>query len=428
MPNYIVDPNTGIKVPTVGVDPGEDYAVNVSDALTKLSALTHTGASNLDGIQIPTQGLNINEDLSFQSNNATNFRSTRYVDQPASLVGVGDIDCVYFENGDLWINDGTGTPIQITSGGLVNSTTTNNYNVLDISANRTINPTDSDIVFSADSTANNIIVTLPLASDVPKGRFYFVKDRLGTSETHAITINPNGSDTIDGLATYVIHDNYAVVCLVRDSSSNWLLFAFDKKVYDTVANIKFNAASSVTFEDTGLLQFNNTGNIDFAGAGAIDFEVAGQINFNTSPGFITMNGGGQIDVSGGPAAIILGADGVINNPGISKLTGVVGLGARSVSASATIETDPTSNAKTVILVNTNTNSVTLGLPSVIDATPGMILIIKDVTGNATSKNITVTPKAAELLEGLNASKLILTNWGSLSLISNYPTAQSWSII
>ena len=45
MANYTVDPITGIKIPTVGEDPGPDYATNISSA-----------SSSLDVCQMPTCG------------------------------------------------------------------------------------------------------------------------------------------------------------------------------------------------------------------------------------------------------------------------------------------------------------------------------------------------------------------------------------
>lgn len=196
MANYNTDATMGLLIPIPGVDPGEEYAVLISDDLNKIASHTHTGASNSDGNKIPTAGLNINADISVQSNNITNSRSIRFIDQSSSLIGPGDLDCIYFENGNLWINNGSATPIQITSGNLVNVTSTNNYKVLDISTNHTINSSDTDILFSCNTIIGNVIITLPLASSVPIGRFYIVKDTSGTSETHSITVNANSTDTL----------------------------------------------------------------------------------------------------------------------------------------------------------------------------------------------------------------------------------------
>ena len=403
MANYISDPILGLSIPIPGLDPGEEYAVLISNDLGRIATHTHTGSSNLDGYQIPTAGLNINEDLSTQSNNITNLRSTRYIDQPSSLVGVGDLDCVYFQNGDLWINNGDGTPIQITSGGLVNTTSSNNYNVLDINSNHAINFTDTDIAFSVDCRSNTVSVTLPLATDVPNGRFYFLKDTYGASESFAITLIANGTDTVDGEATYVIHDNFASLCVVKDTATSWMLFLDDKKVYDKPTDIKFNAASSITFADEGT--------IDFTGPAAISMPDDDSI--------ITISGAGSIR---------LGDTASIYNQGATYLTGTLALETVLVSTTPYfIPILPVDGANVVILVDTSTLAISITLPDVSVLNPGAVIIIKDLSGNAASKNITVGSDF-DPIEGLIATKKIVTNFGSLTLISAYPNSSSWVMI
>lgn len=413
MANYDTDTTMGLLIPIPGVDPGEEYAYLISNDLARIANHTHTGPSNLDGYQVPTAGLNINEDLSTQSNNITNLRSTRYIDQPSSLVGVGDLDCVYFQNGDLWINNGDGVPIQITSGGLVNTTSSNNYNVLDISSNHAINFTDTDILFSVDCRSNTVSVTLPLAADVPNGRFYFLKDTYGASETFAITLVANGTDTVDGDATYVIHDNYASFCVVKDTSTSWVLFLDDKKVYDKPTDIKFNDDSSLMFVQNG----------------AINFEGPGIISMDDPDSLITLTDGGEISLSSNSETsnIRLTSAGNIINPGYSLLTGIIGMDNVVVTTTPySIIERPIDGGKGIILVNTATLAITLNLPSCADV-PGMFLVIKDMSGNATYKNITVTPHTTDLIEGLNKVILIPTNYGSLTLFCDADNS-NWVII
>ncbi len=413
MANYDTDTTMGLLIPIPGVDPGEEYAYLISNDLARIANHTHTGASNLDGYQVPTAGININEDLSTQSNNITNLRSTRYIDQPSSLVGVGDLDCVYFQNGDLWINNGDGVPIQITSGGLVNTTSSNNYNVLDISSNHAINFTDTDILFSVDCRSNTVSVTLPLAADVPNGRFYFLKDTYGASETFAITLVANGTDTVDGDATYVIHDNLASLCVVKDTATSWLLFLDDKKVYDKPTDIKFNDDSTLRFSQYG----------------AINFEAPALISMNDPDSLINFTDGGEISMSSTTETsnIRMTSAGNIISPGYSLLTGIIGMSSISVTTTPySIIERPIDGGKTIIMVTTSTLAITLNLPDCSDV-DGMILIIKDVSGNASYKNITVAPHTTDLIEGLNKVKLIATNYGSLTLFC-LGASNNWMMI
>jgi len=72
------DPNMGFTNPTPGVttggSPSYTYANNISSALTTIGAHNHTpGGSN--GVQVPTAGLNINADLTFNGNSATDVNN-----------------------------------------------------------------------------------------------------------------------------------------------------------------------------------------------------------------------------------------------------------------------------------------------------------------------------------------------------------------
>lgn len=256
MANYSTDPITGILVPTPGVDPGPEYAQLVSNALFTLAHLKHTGEANQDGYQIPSAGINFDEDISAQGNDLTNLRSTRYNDQSFTLNGAGDLDCVYFKDGDLWINNGSGTPVQVTAGSLVNATVGSNYVTVETSNNITIDPTDTTVVIAVDTSTNTITVTLPLASDVSPGRFFLIKDATGDGATRHITVNPNGADTIDETSTWIIRENYAAIGLVADGNSNWYLFQYNRKIYN---------AEDIKLENGSNLRGDSTSGIVLAG-------------------------------------------------------------------------------------------------------------------------------------------------------------------
>lgn len=114
MANITISPNMNLPVPTVGVDPGPDWATNVDACLNAIDSHDHTPSQ---GVAIPPQGLNINSDLTFQAHNATALRSVRFNPNGSPLNGAGDIGCIYESGVDLWYNDGGGNQIQLTSGG-----------------------------------------------------------------------------------------------------------------------------------------------------------------------------------------------------------------------------------------------------------------------------------------------------------------------
>jgi hypothetical protein len=120
MANFNLSPNMNLPIPTIGVDPGPDWASNINASLTILDAHNHDISS---GVQITPAGLNINSDLTFGVNNATMVRSVRFFPNLIPLSPITnplDIGCIYESGVDLWYNDGNGNEIQLTSHGGIN--------------------------------------------------------------------------------------------------------------------------------------------------------------------------------------------------------------------------------------------------------------------------------------------------------------------
>jgi hypothetical protein len=77
----------------------------------------------------------------------------------------------------------------------------------------------------------------------------------------------------------------------------------------------------------------------------------------------------------------------------------------------------------VALVNTSTNAITITLPTAVSK-GGLVYTIKDDTGNAGTKNITVTTTSGQNIDG-SGSVTISTNYGCLRVISN---GANWRVI
>ncbi len=119
MANSYTSPNMSLSIPSVGIDPGPDWADNLNASLTILDQHSHLAGS---GVLITSQAININADLPFNSNNLTTARSIRFFSQTSPLSGGGDLGCLYESGVDLYYNDGNGAQIRITqSGGVVGS-------------------------------------------------------------------------------------------------------------------------------------------------------------------------------------------------------------------------------------------------------------------------------------------------------------------
>jgi hypothetical protein len=113
-------PNMGMSLPTVSTTVGPTWATNLNDALTTIvDPHDHTSGK---GVQIPTAGINIDDDLAFNNNDATLLRSVRLSEQSAALSAATDLGCICNVGGDFyWIN-GDGTAVQITDGGSLSAT------------------------------------------------------------------------------------------------------------------------------------------------------------------------------------------------------------------------------------------------------------------------------------------------------------------
>lgn len=118
MPSTI-SPNMSLILPTVGQEPGPNWALDLNSSLSLVDQHNHSAGS---GVQITPAGLNINTDLSIQSNNLTQVRSSRFISQIAPLAAGADIGCVYVSGADLYYNDTVGNQVRLTIAGAVNGT------------------------------------------------------------------------------------------------------------------------------------------------------------------------------------------------------------------------------------------------------------------------------------------------------------------
>lgn len=69
----------------------------------------------------------------------------------------------------------------------------------------------------------------------------------------------------------------------------------------------------------------------------------------------------------------------------------------------------------VVLCNSS-GAITITAPS--PGTAGTFFYIKDITGNATANPITIAPNSSESFDGVAASVVFVTNWGSVGYVSN----------
>lgn len=105
-------PNMSLVVPEVLITTGPTYATQVNSALDVIDAHDHSPGK---GVRVTPSGLNINADLAFNNNSATNLKSLVLAAQTSATNGA-----IYRNGDDLFYKRGDGTIVQITTSGGVN--------------------------------------------------------------------------------------------------------------------------------------------------------------------------------------------------------------------------------------------------------------------------------------------------------------------
>lgn len=81
----------------------------------------------------------------------------------------------------------------------------------------------TDHILSVDTSASAATISLPAISAVGDGHTVIVKDKSNSSYTNTITVNPNGADTVDGAASFVIQSDGASFVFVANVAGDWEL-------------------------------------------------------------------------------------------------------------------------------------------------------------------------------------------------------------
>ncbi len=111
-----ISPNMNLVIPTVGGEPGPNYALDINSSLSVIDQHNHAFGN---GVQITPSGLDINSDLAFNTQNATLLRSARFVPQSAALALPTDLGAIYVAGLDLYYNNTAGTAIRLTQNGSI---------------------------------------------------------------------------------------------------------------------------------------------------------------------------------------------------------------------------------------------------------------------------------------------------------------------
>jgi hypothetical protein len=115
-----ISPNMNLIVPTVGSEPGPNYALDINSSLTLIDQHDHSPGR---GVQITPAGININSNLSFNDNALLNLNYESFIAQasvPTTVLQAISVAPVSSIN-ELFYTDSNGNSTQITKNGSVNA-------------------------------------------------------------------------------------------------------------------------------------------------------------------------------------------------------------------------------------------------------------------------------------------------------------------
>ncbi len=329
--SYTNSPNMNLPVPTIGVEPGAQYAQDVNNSLSIIDGHTHNLGS---GVQITPSGLNINASLPMNNNILAGPASVQFTVQTSDPSTGGS---VYVKGVDLYYEDVSGNVVQITSAGTVNATSSGISSgtatasfvggvlVVDSASNTPGNIQAGSILIGNNVPASNF-VTLQASNSL--GSNYALTLPSVPAQTNVMTLDSSGNM---GSVTYdQVGQNMTV------TGSDAIASTMDVTGASTIAST-MGATGANTIANN---RTRATGNPS-VGLGGIAFTF-GPSNFSTtSVSPVTATSVGGIVVSG-------------NRPVMINVQGVNGNGAGgnsllSVSSSAT--------SGVVNIVNNNTGFV-----------------------------------------------------------------------
>lgn len=165
----------------------------------------------------------------------------------------------------------------------------------------------------------------------------------------------------------------------------------------------FNTSGSATllYESQCIVGTTNGSPLDSALAQSVYTLTAGNTYQFDIQGYVIT--GGTITCNGANANFYMFAEGV----GLISSTTL--LNVQTITANTNALQGVTYDA------NTSGGAFTLTLPV---PTSGIAINVKDSTGSFGTNQLTVAPHASEMIEGLAASKVLYTNWGSWTFYAN----------
>lgn len=193
-------------------------------------AVVGNSASNV-GVKIatPATDLEVRDSLRVASTGGGNFIT---ITSPGAFHDISSTNNVSFSFGgslNMRVGGSATSRLFIASAGNVGVATTSPTSTLDNHGSFAVPVTTQTTNYTATATdytilcnAGSLTVTLPSASSVD-GRIYTIKKVSGTGGN--ITIDPNGSETIDGALTNTAISAQYQSLIIQSDGANWFILA-----------------------------------------------------------------------------------------------------------------------------------------------------------------------------------------------------------
>ena len=416
---------TSLSKPAVGTDTGPTWAENLNTSLDAIDGHDH---STNKGIRITPAAINVNADMEFNQNSATELKNVIY---DSSVTAATTAYSVYQASGNLYWRNGSGTAVQITTGSSVNAgagsisgmTSTDagvtyadgskTFNFFTDSGNEDYgkmahadlllfkytndNSADTDyITIAANSAASGHSGTIYVPSE--NGTFLTTNTSYATAviniatsaSNYAINLKPHGTGHVvigNGSATGKLTSNGAYD-LILDTHSG--THSSSIAITDSAGKITSSGAHDLVLDTN-------------AGTNSSNITITDAANGNIS--FIP-NGTGKILVGSGSAA------GVVTSSGAYDLT----ISTNSGTNSSYITITDAANGN-INLVNNGTGEVVIGSGSAAGkiTSSGANDLVLDTNAGTNSSSITITDAAnGNIALNTNGTGEVVVGSGSAS--------------
>ena len=241
-----------LNEPSVGTTAGPTWATEVNENFTTIDQHDHTSGK---GVQLTTSALNINADLEFNGNAATELKRLTI---DSSATGSGTNYSVYQSGGNLFWYNGSGQAVQITDGSAVKTT---GGSISGMSSDAAVQFSVNAYVFKWDTTTSPQSVAKISCSDISIYNFSNYNDLVtlkytGSGASSELTL-PDETGTLLSTATSFagainIDATGGSGSITLDAATSVSIEADTTITLDAEGDINLDSNSGVlTFKDNG---------------------------------------------------------------------------------------------------------------------------------------------------------------------------------